>query len=69
MNLSTNGNRLTDIENRLVFAKEEGAGKEIDMEFRVNRFKLLHLEWISDEFLPYSAGNYVQSLGIEQEGR
>ena len=28
-----------------------------------------HLEWISNEVLLYSTGNYIQSLGIEPDGR
>ena len=31
----------------------------------VGRCKLLHLEWISNEGLLYSTGNYCQSPGIE----
>ena len=38
-------------------------------EFGVGRCKLLHLEWISNEVLLYSTGNYVQSLGVEHDGR
>ena len=34
-----------------------------------SRCKLLHLEWISNEILLYSTGNYVQSLGIEHDRR
>ena len=34
----------SDIENRLVVAKEEGGGGGIDWEFGVRRCKLLHLE-------------------------
>ena len=30
---------------------------------------VLHLEWISNEILLYSTGNYIQSLGIEYDGR
>ena len=42
----------------------------MDWEFGVRRYKLLHLEWISNEvLLLYSAGNYIQSLGIENNGR
>ena len=50
---------------RLVVAKEEQGGSGMDGEFGVSRCKLLHLEWISNEFLLYSTGNYIQSLGIE----
>ena len=31
------------------------------------RCKLLHLEWVSNEVLLYSTGNYVKSLGVEHE--
>ena len=41
----------------------------IDWEFGVSRSKLLHLEWISIEVLLYNTGNYMQSLGIEYDGR
>jgi len=36
-----------------------GGGSEMDWEFGVSRFKLLHLEWISNEVLLYSTGNYI----------
>ena len=39
------------------------------MEFTVARCKLLHLEWLSNEVLLYSKGNYIQCLGIEHDGR
>ena len=57
-------NRVTGVENRLVVAK----GKEesgMDWEFGFNRRKLLHLEWMSNEVLLYSTGNYIQSLVID----
>ena len=47
---------------------EEG-GSEMHEEFGVGRNKLLHLKWISNEVLPRSTGNYVQSLGVEHNGR
>ena len=46
-----------------------GEGSGMDEEFGVSRFKLLYLEWISNEDLLYSTGNYIQSLGIEHNGR
>ena len=36
-----------------------GGGSGMDWEFWVIRCKLLHLEWISNEILLYSAGNYI----------
>ena len=44
----------------------EGSG--MDWESGVNRCKLLHLDWISNEILLYSTGNYIQSLEIEHDG-
>ena len=49
--------------------QEEVGGSGMDWEFGVCRCKLLHLEWISNEVLLYSTGNYIQSLGIEHDGR
>ena len=46
-----------------------GGGSGMDWEFGVNRYKLLHLEWISNEVLLYSIGNYIQSLVMECDGR
>ena len=41
----------------------------MDQEFGVGRCKLFHLEWISNAVLLYSAGNYIQYLGIEHDGK
>ena len=43
----------------------------MDGGFRVSRCKLLHLEWISNgnDVLLYSTGNYIQSLGIDHDGK
>ena len=40
----------------------------IHWEFGFSRCKLLYLEWISNEILLYSTGNYIQSLGIDRDG-
>ena len=39
----------------------QGGGRESGMhwKFGVNRCKLLHLEWISNEILLCSTGNYI----------
>ena len=59
MNLSANRNRFTDIEKRLVFAKRDGGGSRMYWKFGVGRYKLLHLEWVSNEVLLCSTGNYI----------
>ena len=50
-------------------AKEEERGSGMDGEFGVSRYRLLHLEWISNEVLIYSTGNYIQTLKMEHDGR
>ena len=37
--------------------------------FGVNRYKLLHLEWINNKVLLYSTGNYIQSPGTDHDGK
>ena len=35
----------------------------------VNRWKILHLEWIYNKVLLYSTGSYIQSPGIDHDGK
>ena len=60
-------NRLTDIEDRLVVAKEEGGGGGV--EFGISRCKLLYVEWINNKILLYSTGNYIQYPVINHNGK
>ena len=46
----------------------EGRGNGMDWEFGVNRCRLLPLQWISNEILLYSTGNYIWSLVMEHDG-
>ena len=62
-------NRLRDIENRFVVVKEEEEGNEMHWEFGLSRRKLLYLEWILNEVTLYSTRNFIQSLGMDQNGR
>ena len=41
----------------------------MDWECQVTRCLLLHLEWISNEVLLHSPGNYIQSPGTDHDGR
>ena len=66
MNLSTK-KKIMDTENRLVVAKEDREGVGWTGNLGINRCKLLPLEWKSDEILPYSTGNYIQSLTMEHD--
>ena len=45
-----------------------GGASGMAWESEVNRCKLLHLEWISNENLLCSTGNYIQSLKMELDG-
>ena len=67
MNISTE-KKLMDLENRLVVAKEGRGGSGMDWESGVNRCKLLPLEWISNEILLCSTGNYIYSPMMEHDG-
>ena len=58
MSLSTE-QKYAGIENRFVAAERGGGGIGMDEEFGVDRCKLLYLEWIIDEVLLYSTGNYI----------
>ena len=58
MNLSTE-NKLKDMEKRLCGCQWGGGESGMEWEFGVSRCKLLHLEWISNEVLVYSTGNYI----------
>ena len=60
MNLSTE-KKIMDMENRLMIAKRDGLGTW------VKRCRLLSLEWISNEILLCSTGNYVWSLTTEHD--
>ena len=67
--MAQNRNKLTDIDIRLVVANGEEGGSGIDGEFGVGRCQLFHLEWISNEVLLNSTGNYSHSPGIDHNGR
>ena len=47
--------------------QEVGGECGMEWEFSISRYKLLHLEWISNEILLYSTGNYMQSSVIEHD--
>ena len=44
-------------------------GSRIDSESGVSRCKLLYLERINNKALLYSSGNYIQSSGIDHDGK
>ena len=60
MNYLQSRNGFTVIEIRLMAARGEGRGREMDWGCGVGRCTLLHLEWINTKVLLHSAGNYSQ---------
>ena len=40
-----------------------------DWEFGISRFRLSHVEWISNKVLQYSTGNCIQYALIKRNGK
>ena len=59
MNLSTEQKQTHGLEEQTCGCQREGGGSGMDWEYVFRRCKLLHLEWISNEILLYSTGNYI----------
>ena len=47
---------------------EQGGGGEMNWEFGVSRYELLHIEWIDNRVLICSTGDYIQYHVINQSG-
>ena len=58
-------NTLTGLQNQLIATREGGKDR---LEFGINRYKLLYIEWINKVLL-YSTGNYTQYLAINCNGK
>ena len=54
-----NRNRLTNIENRLLFASGEVNGGGMDREFEISRFEVFYTQWINKVLL-YITENHIQ---------
>ena len=59
MNLSTEKKQTHGHGEQTCGCQGGGKGSGMDWDFGVSRYKLLHLEWISNEILLYSTGNYI----------
>ena len=61
MNLTTEKKQTHGYGEQTCSCQGGGGGGEsgMDWEFRVSRCKLLHWEWISNEIMLYSTGNYI----------
>jgi len=69
MNLSIEKEQTQGHEEQACCCQQGGGGSGMDWEFGVSRYKLLHLEWISNEILLYSTGNYIKSFVMEHDGK
>ena len=52
--------KLTDLDNELMFTRGEGWGKGIDREFETDMYTRLYFKWITNKDLLYSTGNSGQ---------
>ena len=68
MNPSTEKKQTHGLREHTCGCQGGGGGNGMDWDFGVSRCKLLHLEWISNEILLYSTGNYIWSLVTEHNG-
>ena len=46
-----------------------GGRQGVEWEFGISRCKLLSIKWINNKILLYSTGNYIQSSGINHNGK
>ena len=69
MNLSTRQKQTHRHGEQTCGCQGERGGSGMDWECRVGIYKLLLLEWISNEIPLCSTGNYIQSPGIERDRR
>ena len=67
MNLPTKQKQTHRHREQTCGCQEKGGGSAMGWEFGVNRCELLPLEWISNEILLCSTGNYVWSLMMEHD--
>ena len=69
MNLGTEQKQTHRHREKTCGCQGGGGRSGMDRESGVSSCKLLHLEWISNEVLLCAPGTYIQSLGIEKDGR
>ena len=69
MNLTTKQKQTQRHREQTCGCQGGGGGKGMDWEFGVGRCKLLHLEWINNQVLMYSTGNYIQYPVINRNGK
>ena len=67
MNLSTEKKQCHEHGEQTCGCQGGRGGSGMGWEFGVNRHKLLHLEWISNDVLLNSTGNYIRSLEMKHD--
>ena len=68
MNLSTK-QKQTHRYREQTCGHQGAGGRGTDWEFGISRCKLLYIGWINNKVLLYSAGNYIQYLVINHNGK
>ena len=68
INLSTEKKQTHGLGEQICGCQGGWGRSGMDWEFGFSRCKLLHLEWISNEILLFSTGNYIWSLVMEHDG-
>ena len=63
MNISTEKKQTQRHREQKCGCQGRGGGSEMHWEFGVNRYKLLHLEWVDSKVLLYSTGTISDFLG------
>ena len=58
-----------DMKIGLLLLRGKSSGREIEWEFGIRRCKLLYIEWINNNILLYSPGNYIQYPEINHNGK
>ena len=70
MNLSTKKKKTYKHRKQTCGGQGEAGGRRgVEWEFGVSRNKLLYINWINNKILLYSTGNYIQSSGINHNGK
>ena len=64
-----NGNRLTEMVNKLMVTKGECKWRKISQEYGINRYKVLYIKQISNNDLVYSTGNNIHYSLVNYNGK
>ena len=69
MNLSMKQKQTHRHREQTCSCQSRGCGGGMDWEFGVSRCQLLYIEWVNNNVLLYSTGNYIQYPVINHNGK